>query len=220
MPTLASIRLGPKDRQRLAALAGLDTETAKADLDRLERILDDHGFITDVFERPKPNAVRDLIAPRKGAGLKKKAKMLADALDDVPWQVSGEFKAHGVDLHAFRRELKRFIAASDDVLASYAGEKTPRRDRQHVRDRHIIPAIADLFDHMCGREADAERDWEHIDDQCTFVAYALECAGIPCPDAGDTRLGEERQGRLRRLLKKHDTKNRQNTARRSSRLSP
>ena len=208
MVTPARIRLSSKDRQRLAKFSGLDAGTAKADLDRLETILNDHRFITGVFESPKPNEVQDLIAPGKGAGLRKKAQALAEALDAVPWQVSAEYTVSGFDLRAFQRQLQRFTAASDAVIAFHAGEKTPRRAPQRVRDRHTIPEIVDLFNRMCGHEDDGERDWDHIDHQCVFVTLALECAGIPCPDAGDTSPGEMRQGRLRRLLKAYAEKKR------------
>ena len=92
MATPARIRLSSKDRQRLAEFAGLDAETAKADLDQIESILDDHRFIIGVFEHPKPNEVRELIAPGKSAGLRKKAQALAEALDAVPWQVSADYR--------------------------------------------------------------------------------------------------------------------------------
>lgn len=193
--------LSPEDRRRLADLIGLDARAASSDLDRLEAILNDHRFITGVFDHPKPNEVRDLIAPRKSAGLKKKAEALAEALRTIPWQLSADFRAGGFDVQGFQDQLERFVPAADAVLALYDGETTARRPAQQVRDRHTIPEIAELFDRMCGRGVDAERDWEHLDNLCSFVTFALERAGIPCPDAGDTKLGEQNQGRLRRLLK-------------------
>lgn len=195
------IKLDPAVREKLAALAGLEVEAAMADLDHLQTILNDHAFITGVFDHPKPNAVRDLIAPKKGMGLQAQGEALAETLRKVTWQVSAEYKVHGFNLITFREELERFLSTSETVLSAYAGQTTPRRPPMGVRDRHTIPAIFDLFDRMSGHEAGGERDWEHMDDLCGFVALALESAGIPYPAAGDTRQGEEYQGRLRRLLK-------------------
>lgn len=216
----AAVRIGPDDRRRLAELVGRDADSAKADLDRLEIVLNDSPFIVGIFEQPKPNEVRALIAPRRKAGLKKKALALREALHAVPWQVALDYKENGFDLEGFRKILNEFTRASDAVLSAYAGEKTARRAPQRVRDRHIIPEIADLFDRMCGRDKDLKRDWEHTDNQCAFVALALKCAGIPFPGAGDTNLGEQSQGRLRRLLKAHDDRKRQAQARGRSRAAP
>ena len=216
-PRPAPFLLSTEHRRRLAKLAGIDPGIAKDELDRLEIILNDHSFITGVFEHPKPNEVRGLLAPRKGAGLKNKAEALAEALEKVPWQVSADYEAAGFVLGAFQSELQRFVGVSDAVLASYAGKKTARRPPQNVRDRHTIPPIADLFDHMWRLGDDGERDLEYLDNLCAFVSLALECAGIPCPDPGDTRHGEENQGRLRRLLKAHLGKRRTSTPRQPQR---
>ena len=208
LPQSGRIHLSPEQRQRLAEIAECDPATAGADLDRLEEILNDHQFKIDVFESPKPNEVREILRPRRGSGLREKADTLLEALKKVPWQLSPDFKARDLDLEAFRKQVKHFVAVSEEVLASYKGEKTPRRPRERVRDHHTIPEIADLCDRLCGREDDQGRDWDYTDRQCAFVALALECAGIPCPKAGNTRLGEARQGRLRRLLKAHREKRR------------
>jgi hypothetical protein len=210
MPQSKHLRLSPEQRRQLAEVAGCDPGKANPDLDQLETILSDHQFTTGVFETPKPNEVRERIAPRKGAGLSKQARALAQALGDLPWQLAAEFRVQGFNVPDFREQAERFIAASEAVLASYAGETTVRRERQRMRDRHTIPTIADLFDRLCGRDDDLERDWEHTDRECAFVALALDYAGIPCPAAGDTRLGEVRQGRLRRLLKAHHQNKRRN----------
>jgi len=91
------------------------------------------------------------------------------------------------------------------LVASYAGEQTPRRPPQRVRDNITIPGIADLFDRITGHAPDPDqKEWEHLDHKCEFVMAALESADIPCPKAGDTARGEEHQGRLRRILKAHD----------------
>jgi hypothetical protein len=218
-PRSERLRLSPKDREQLASLAELDIEAAKPALDRLERILDDHRFMTGVFGHPKPNEVRDAIAPRKGAGLKRKAEALLEATRQMPWQLAAELNANGSDLGQLQRLLKGLIASCDAVLPLYEAETTARRPPQRVRDRHTIPAIADLFDRLCGREPDADRDWGHLDEKCAFVTRALEAAGIPCPGAGDTDRSEAGQGRLRRLLKAHEERKRRHHGSRPQRAA-
>ena len=206
--TPTPVRLSPEARQSLAELADLDAETAKPYLDSLEIILNDHAFITDWFESPKPNEVRDYIAPSKGAGLKKKAEALVKTLDRVPRGIPKEFSLSGFDLMAFQDHFERFRAATDAMLAFHADKTITRRPRQQVRDQHTIPDIADLFDRMCARKVNAESDWEHLDRKRVFVSLALECAGIPCSKRIDTRRGEVKQDRLRRQLKRHEQKRR------------
>jgi hypothetical protein len=210
------IQLSSVQREQLAAIAGCDALAASSHLDHLEKVLNDHAFITGVFESPKPNEVRELFSPRRGAGLRKKALVLEEAIAQMPWQIAAEFKARKFDLPEFRKKIARFISLSDTVLASYAGEKTSRSERQQVRDRHTVPEIADVLDRLCGREGGKRRDWEYLDRQCSFVTLALVFAGIPCPNAGDTRLGESGQGKLRRLLKAHGDRNRRKAARKRS----
>jgi hypothetical protein len=216
LPRSNRVRLSPKQRERLAAVAGCDPAPAESDLDHLETVLNDHAFITGVFESPKPNEVRELITPRRGAGLRKKALVLEEAINQMPWQIAAEFKARKFDLRDFRKKIARFISLGDTVLASYAGEKTPRRERQQVRDPHTVPDIADVFDRLCGRAGDSRLDWDYLDRQCSFVTLALGFADIPCPKAGDTRLRESAQGKLRRLLKAHGERKRRKAARRRS----
>lgn len=200
------MHLTPEQRHKLAEIAECELEDANPAFDRLESVLSDYPLYQETFESPKPNEVRDLIAPKRGRGLQSKLRDLTESLGKVSWQVAAEFKAQGIDfdLTDFRARAEQLEQACDGVVAAWADRKIARRAPQRVRDVHTIPAIADLFDALYyGEDGRRPRNWFYLDAQCEFVSLALKAAGIPSPDAGNTNLSEAGQGRLRRLLKEY-----------------
>ena len=203
----SKILLSPAQRERLARVLGRSVADSASALDDVERTLNDHWFAVGVFHFP-PSEVRLHISPRKGAGLRKKAQILADALKRVPWQLVADYKKFKFDLKEFQKRIDDFVSTSNNLVGHYADEQTPRRPPQRVRDNITIPGIANLFDRITGHAPDPDhKNWEHLDRKCEFVMAALKSADIPFPKAGDTARGEEHQGRLRRILKAHDRRN-------------
>ena len=131
-------------------------------------------------------------------------------IDDEGFQIPGALGAILDDQEeasaSFLAQLSALINACDALEKSMGsgrmlvnGKPHARKTRTKTRDTYLIPMLAAIAKVHGG--LDIPEDYEDLDAACSFVEATLKAAGVSSPSAGDTRQGEDGQGRLRRQVK-------------------
>ena len=194
-------RLTRDERQELVRLAVPHAPAKDAMLQHVEILLGDHPFADYMFDTFKPTHARAMLQALIG-----KAQRLEKELYEIDWRTAADLTEAGSDVRKLPHHLEELRIHSEQLMAAYEGEPSPRKSTLTARDNVTIPGLAQIFDRFTTLDPNSDGQdittQESQDRQCEFVEYALKAANIPCPSPGDASRGEQYQGRLRQIIKR------------------
>lgn len=152
------------------------------------------GAVESIDKKPRPaNYLAELNGIKKNTdgtlkdGLRRQVFDLLEALSNMSFWMTEEFKEQDYDLHAFHLELADFFDVCNKIRNKYENMSSPGRPRETAKrvvvndlnavfeEYYSTPPLDDNDDEKDGRQNAKERD------RVRFLRVCLEIDNIKCP---------------------------------------